>query len=138
MAAPNGQSNTDSTWSYTTIGSTCTLKPPTRIGTTNELIARENTSREPARMPGRESGRVTSKNARRGEAPRVWDASSSCGSIRFRTPVSDSTMKGRNTCTSATVTPNLLYMSGSGLVSQPARTRLSLMRPRSARRIIQP
>ena len=58
--------------------------------------------------------------------------------MRLSTPVSDSTMKGRKTCTSATVTPNLLYMSGSGLVIHPARTRDSLMRPRSASRIIQP
>src|SRR6185503_14240387 len=138
LAAPNGQSNTESTCSYTTIGSTCTLKPPIRIGTTNELMAREKTSREPARMPGRESGRVTSKKARRGEAPRVCDASMSWGSMRFSTPVSESTMNGRNTCTSARVTPNLLYMRGSGLVIQPCWTRVALMRPRSASRIIQP
>src|SRR5215470_10190872 len=138
LAAPKGQSNTESTWSYTIMGSTCTLKPPTRIGTTNELIVSENTSSEPARMPGSESGSVTSKKARRGEAPSVWEASMSCGSMRLSTPVSDSTMNGRNTWTSATVTPNLLYMSGRGFASQPARTRLSLMSPRSASRIIQP
>ena len=101
-------------------------------------MASEKTSSEPARMPGSESGRVTSKKARRGEAPSVCEASMSWGSMRFSTPVSDSTMNGRNTCTSARVTPNLLYMSGSGLVIQPCRVSVSLMRPRSASRIIQP
>ena len=89
-------------------------------------------------MPGSESGSVTSKKARRGEAPRVCEASMSWGSMRFSTPVSESTMNGRKTCTSAMVTPNLLYMRGSGFVIQPCCIRVALMRPRSASRIIQP
>src|SRR6266542_2106093 len=138
LAAPKGQSKTESTCSYTTMGSTWTLKPPTRMGTTNELMASEKTRSEPARIPGSDRGRVTSKKARGGDAPSVCEASMSSGSMRFSTPVSDSTMKGRKTCTRARVTPNLLYMRGSGLVSHPPRTSVSLMRPRSARRIIQP
>src|SRR4030095_5602428 len=129
LAAPKGQSNTESTCSYTTIGSTCTLNPPTRIGTTKELMASEKTSSDPARMPGSESGRVTSKKARRGEAPRVCEASISWGSMRFSTPVSERTMNGRKTCTRARVTPNLLYMSGSGFVIQPYCASVALIRP---------
>src|SRR4026209_2266402 len=112
LAAPKGQSNTESTWSYTTIGSTCTLKPPTRIGTTKELIASENTRSDPARMPGSDRGRGTPQNARRGEAPRVWEASSSWGSMRLSTPVSDSTMNGREQGPRGNGRPDLLAIRG--------------------------
>src|SRR5207245_1169331 len=49
------------------MGKTWTLNPPSRMGTTKELMASEKTRSEPARMPGRERGSATSRKARKGE-----------------------------------------------------------------------
>src|SRR5262249_25345758 len=50
--------------------------PPSSSGITNSPTAGMNTSREPAAIPGEESGKVTERKARQGRAPRSAAASS--------------------------------------------------------------
>ena len=50
--------------------------PPKRSGITNSPTAGMNTSRQPATMPGSDSGRVTVRKAANGLAPRSAAASS--------------------------------------------------------------
>jgi len=72
------------------------------------------TSSEPPIMPGRLSGSITSKNVRTGPAPRLADASSSSGSMRWITVVSVRIMNGSNAWTRPMTTPVKLLMSGTG------------------------
>src|SRR5690606_22067963 len=79
-AEATGQSRLMKNSSHSTLPIISVSGPPRRSGTTNSPAAGMKTRREPARMPGRESGSVTEKNARRGGAPRSAAASRSVAS----------------------------------------------------------
>jgi hypothetical protein len=58
--------------------------------------------------------------------------------MRRSTPTIDSTIYGRNTCTSAKTMPKVLYMSGRPPGTTPLPLSHWLIKPLSASRIIQP
>ncbi len=84
------------------------------------------------------SGRITRRKVCPGEAPRLRAASSSEGWMLRMIPISDSTMKGRVICTSPTITPKMLYISGSGASIACQRRSVPLMRPLSPSSTIMP
>src|SRR5262249_40899369 len=69
-ADASGQSELVKNSSHSTLPIISVLVPPSRSGITNSPTAGMNTSRQPAMIPGRESGSVTVKNAAAGFAPR--------------------------------------------------------------------
>ena len=71
------------------------MVPPRRSGITNSPSAGMNTNMKPARIPGRDNGRVIVKNALNGLQPRSAAASSKVRSIFSNVVYSGSTMKGK-------------------------------------------
>ena len=72
------------------------------------------------------------------EAPSERAASSNAGSIDWIALSTGRIMNGRNTCTSPTPTPKLLYISGRPCVARPSFFTALLISPLLARRMIQP
>jgi hypothetical protein len=101
-------------------------------------MAMANTSSEPANTPGMLSGKVMLQKVAHQLPPRLRAASSSTGSMLRMIPISDKTMKGRESCTSPTTVPNALYMSGSGCPIRPHWSKLALIRPLSPIKTISP
>src|SRR5699024_9818847 len=69
--------------------------PPSREGITNSPTAGMKTSREPAMIPGSESGRVTVTKAFHGRQPRSCAASPRSGDSRSSAAETSRIMKGR-------------------------------------------
>ena len=74
-------------------------------GVMKELTESTNTREAPATMPGTDSGSTTCRSVRQNPAPRVREASSSCGRMPEMTPRMLSTANGSSTCTIAITTP---------------------------------
>ncbi|MNV56002.1 hypothetical protein D3C71_1482680 [compost metagenome] len=53
-------------------------------------------------------------------------------------PISERIMKGKVICTSPTMTPKILYISGSGSEMKPRRKSMPLTRPLSPSSTIKP
>ena len=108
-----------------------TRLPPSTAGVTNALMVKQNTSKDPAPIPGSDNGSVTRRATRPGGAPRLSAASSSNGSMRSITPTRLRIMRGNPICTSPTVTENRLPLSGRGCAITPSAVSQVLTRPLS-------
>src|SRR5205814_1130505 len=86
IAAAAGQSTLSKNSCHSILPTISVPGPPNRSGMTNSPTAGMKTSRQPAATPGSDKGRITSRNTRRGRAPRSAAASTRLSSRRDRLP----------------------------------------------------
>ena len=79
--------------------------PPISDWVMKAVIAAAKVNRQPATMPGRQSGRVTRTKVRHAPAPSAAEASARFGSIRDRAVTRGRTISGSCTCASARTRP---------------------------------
>src|ERR1044072_7418759 len=94
-AEATGQSRFQKNSSHSTCPIIVVADEPSRSGMTNSPVIGMKQSRQPATIPGSESGTVTVLNTRHGGAPRSAAASSNVSSMRSSAAYSGCTINGK-------------------------------------------